>query len=549
MNTEQLIEHLLDPKTYPHPVEVITTIETHISIVFLTGRYAYKLKKPVNFGFLDFSSIANRKKFCHLEVSLNKRTAPELYLGVQEVYFQNSNFKNKNLNTYTEKESIRIVAADSITDNQQAEPIDYLVKMRQFNPNHVLGKILKQGGELNLSLIEKLASQISQFHQNAEIVNSISELGLPKTQLQPMLDNLPILFQHFANKPDTFNKLNSIESWTLKRFEECKSFILERREQGFIKACHGDLHLDNIAIINDSPLLFDGIEFNEHFRWIDALSDLAFLLIDLEFRGNKNASYQVLSLYLSKTLDYNSLILLNFYRVYRTLVRAKITTLRAQQLLAGSIDYQQVVTTAEQYIFQAHSYLQPNLNPKCILLQGVSGSGKSFLANQLLTELSVNAIIISSDRVRKSLFGIESTDRLSEDKKAQLYSPAMNKKTYQALLRFSQTCLANGFNVIVDATFLKLSHRQPFYDMAKSCNSQSFLISLLTPPELAEAAIIQRLKENTNPSDADVNIMLKQLKVLEPVDATENAIQLDMAQVRQYFPKESLQDFLHLPID
>lgn len=546
MTTEQLIEALLEPDSYPHPVEVITTIETHISIVFLTGEFAYKLKKPVDFGFLNFSTLENRKKFCQLEVALNQRTAPELYLGVYEV------FSAPTENTHASSQIIikPQQAGNKTAESQQTETVlDYLVKMRQFNPNHVLGKMLKHDCPLSENLLEKLADNLSAFHHVAEKVALDTELGTPKTQLQPMLDNLPTLFKHFKQQGETHLKLIALENWTLTQFEQWQAFITQRRNEGFVRACHGDLHLDNIAIIDEAPLIFDGIEFNEHFRWIDCISDLAFLLIDMEFKNQKSASDKILSLYLSKTLDYNALYLLNFYRVYRTLVRAKITALRSEQLPLNSPQHQQVLQTAKRYIEQAYRYLSCNEKPKCILMQGVSGSGKSFLANSLLEKTALNAIIISSDRIRKSLFGIASTHRVTDQEKSALYSASMNKKTYAALQNYAEVALKSGFNVIIDATFLLRKHRQPFYELAEQQGAKPYLLSINSSNSFAEQAIEKRQTSNNNPSDANYEIMLQQRKVLEPADVSENALQLDSSLLWQQFPQQKIQEFLDLPIE
>lgn len=535
MTTDELIELLLDPKTYPHPVDVITTLETHISIVFLTGQFAYKLKKPVDFGFLDFSTLEKRKKFCQLEVQLNRRTAPDLYLGVYQLNFQASNTKQNS--------SVEIQPFDN---NSNAD--EYIVKMRQFDPNSVLGRMLKEDSvELSDDIIEKLAQQIAQFHSRAENVALESELGEPKTQLQPMLDNFPSLEKTFLDE-STQVKLATMHDWTLKKFDVLKPLLIERKKSGFIKACHGDLHLDNIALIDDEPLLFDGIEFNEHFRWIDVISDLAFLLSDLDFRNHRAASLQLLSSYLSKTLDYNALYLLNFYRTYRTMVRAKITALRGQQLAPG---YEQeiVLNTSKDYINQALNYLENNHSPKCILLQGVSGSGKSFFANQLNHSLpELGAISINSDRIRKSLYGIESTERINEAEKSSLYSVEMNQKTYAAMLKHAQTALLAGFNVIVDATFLKLAHRKKFYDMARELGAKNYLIHLSITEEEAKTAIKYRQQLNNNPSDADSSIMARQLKTIELPLQTENALILKTSELRLQFPQNQLQEYLDLPL-
>jgi len=532
LNTNDIIETLLNPESYPHPVDVITTIETHISIVFLTGQFAYKLKKPVNFGFLDFSKLEQRQHFCRLEFSLNKRSAPELYLGVYGI----TSIKNQ----------IHVLPIEQC--EQQSLPIlDYLVKMKQFDPNMVLGRLLKERS-IEFSTIDALSQQIADFHSQAEKVDLNTELGDPKIQLQPMVDNFTTLVNYF-NDSETLEKLNKLSSWTELQFELVTSTLIQRKLQGFIRACHGDLHLDNITLINHQPVLFDGIEFNEYFRWIDVISDLAFLLIDLDFRKHSASSDQILSLYLSQTLDYKSLFLLDFYRTYRTLVRAKITCLRAQQLNQNSFEQHQVNSEALNYINQALRYVDEKAKPKCILLQGVSGSGKSFFANQLIELLdNFNAIIISSDRIRKTLFGISPETRVSGQQQKCLYSPEMNKKTYRALEEYAETCLENGFNVIIDATFLKLEHREAFYSISRQLNVPSHLFSLQISSEQASQSILNRQQLNTNPSDATIDVMQRQQNIIEAPINSENSLILNTKTLRQVFPKQIIQEFLNLPL-
>lgn len=525
MTTAELINALSLPQSYDHPVEVITTIETHISIVFLTGPYAYKLKKNVNFGFLDFSTLENRKKFCSLEVKLNKRYAPKLYLDVVAIYLDHN----------------QQVTLDA--DKAHSAPIDYLVKMNQFDPNQVLGRLLLHQG-LSSAQVEVLARQISDFHLNAEIVEKNSLLGEPETILQPMLDNFGTLYNALPDNQKT--TLDELHRWTLQQFEKLRPFIKQRKSDGYVRACHGDLHIDNITLIDGQPVLFDGIEFNENFRWIDVISDLAFLLIDLDFRDQRQLKRMVLSLYLSRTNDYNALKLLAFYQVYRALVRAKITALRAAQLPIDSLDFKLKMQKTTEYVNLAHQYSQRNLAPKLILLQGVSGSGKSHLANALLD--IIDAIVISSDRTRKQLYGIDPLDRVPASEIAQLYGTSMSQKTYQALLEQSRTILSQGMNVIVDATFLKQEHRQPFINLAKELECPSFLIYIESSTEISKYAIQNRLQLNDNPSDANQQVMQQQLKIIQPPQSGSNTLKLNAKLLRDFFPEEMVKEFLKRPI-
>ncbi|MEA3404789.1 MAG: phosphotransferase, partial [Pseudomonadota bacterium] len=321
MNIERLIDQLCLPQTYPHAVEVITTIETHISVVFLTGEFAYKLKKPVDFGFLNFTQKADREFFCQQELRLNRRTAPDLYLDVVPIY-------------QTADGEVSFHQPQAPVSNQ--EPIDYLVKMNQFEPNWVLGRYLRDHS-ITLEQESLLAKRIADLHQTANLVATESHLGEPETLLQPMLDNFPTLLENCSS--DYKPRLQALLDWTNQQFKLLRPLLIKRKQQGFIRECHGDLHLDNITLINDTPTLFDGIEFNDEFRWIDGISDLAFLLIDLEFRGQPAFKRRILSQYLEITGDYAALELLSFYQVYRSLVRAKISALRLSQLTKGSLEH------------------------------------------------------------------------------------------------------------------------------------------------------------------------------------------------------------------
>ena len=536
MNTPDLIHLLCLPQSYSHSVEVITTIETHISVVFLTGPYAYKLKKPVDFGFLNFSTLKRRKQYCNLELALNQRYSPQLYLDVVAVYLDQHN-------------QISWQPTPS-----HPQPVEYLVKMKQFDPNEVLGNKL-QTETLTSHQVEALGSLIADFHQSAEAIRpntslAQSPLGMPLTLLDPMLDNFPTLYKHF--KKEDISILKQLENWTQQQFKQLSSVMLLRRKEGYIKACHGDLHSDNITLINQQPVLFDGIEFNESFRWIDTISDLAFLLIDLDFKKQTALHWKILSLYLSHTADYHALKLLKFYQVYRTLVRAKITTLRATQLPNNHLEKSHLMQSAYDYMHLATTYSQPNTHPKLILLQGVSGSGKSYFANQLISVMP--AIILSSDRLRKQLYGIPPLHRVSDSEKRSLYNTQMNKKVYQTLLTHAQQILSFGFNVIVDATFLQYKHRSPFYEVCHSLNQTnhypilSGVIYIDTSPELAALAIQSRTQKNNNPSDANHSVMQTQYKHLESPTSSEYSLTLKAEQLRQFFPIPLIQDFLNRPI-
>ncbi|MBN2865553.1 MAG: AAA family ATPase [Thiotrichales bacterium] len=524
MNTEQLIDLLCQPQSYPHPVEVITTIETHISVVFLTGQYAYKLKKPVDFGFLNFTRLEDRERFCLQELRLNRRTAPDLYIDVVPIYLDAQG-------------NIHFTATNS---PQPAEnPVDFLVKMNQFEPSWVLGRYL-ENHHLSSQQEQLLAQRIADLHLNANMVKADSHLGEPETILQPMLDNFPTLFSNCTE--DYTPRLQALLDWTNQQFSELRPLLVSRKKEGYVRECHGDLHLDNITLINEVPTLFDGIEFNDEFRWIDGISDLAFLLIDLDFRQQSGFKRRLFSQYMALTGDYAAIRLLSFYRVYRSLVRAKISALRLTQLDKNSLEFQHYKTITLQYIHQAERDAFNKFQPQIILLQGVSGSGKSHFANQLLTQ--IEALVISSDIERKKRYGIKPTHRVSEQEKQTLYSPKMNQQTYQRLQDLTKQIIGLGMSVIVDATFLKAQHRLAFYDLANTLNCQCKTIYIETDETTAKQSIQQRIKQNDNPSDADISVMLKQMKVIEAPSENEHSLTLKASELRRFYPTDLIQDFL-----
>lgn len=510
MNLSKLIDGLTSPETYPHPVEVITTIETHISVIFLTGQYAYKLKKPVNFGFLDFSTLTLRKRYCELEITLNQRTAPNLYLKTLPLYYDGQHFSFSPI----------------------GELVDYVNQMVQFDPNAVLGRILEEE-TLSTEQIQRLAQDIAQFHQNAQTIveNEDQTLawGQPDNLLHPMLDNFPTLLKTF-NHPDDQYRLNQLAEWTVYTQKSLSDFLQQRRNHGYVKACHGDMHLDNIALLDGLPTLFDGIEFNEQFRWIDVINDLAFLLIDLENRQQPLLKRQLLNQYLAVTGDYDGLTCLVFYQVYRAMVRAKISALRAHQLESHPEQATQMLSLARHYIQQAEDTAYQVTPPKLILMQGVSGSGKSQYAQQLLQH--VDAIIISSDIERKRLFGIDPLHRVSETEKSQLYSAEMSQKTYQRLAELAEKLLELGYSVIVDATFLKIQNQLHFQQLAKKTKSHFKLFSIQPFEHLGQIEINlkQRQQANNDPSDATLEVMKMQCQQFEAPKATEAVLSIQPMQ-------------------
>jgi len=491
MTSEQLDAIMGDPHTYPHAVEVpIRKIETHISTVWLTGDYAYKIKKPVNFGFVDFSTLEKRRHFCQQEIALNRRFAPTVYLETVALAPTETGGPPK------------IFSAEKI-DPQIA--LEYAVKMRQFEPKQVLRCLFSQNRTLTHAQWQQLAHNLGNFHLQAASVASDAPWGWPDSVVQPMLDNFPTLLRHF---PQWQARLTKLEDWIRNKLLQLRPLLAQRRYTGHIRACHGDLHLDNIALIDGVLTPFDGIEFNEQFRWIDPISDLSFLLMDLDHQGEPQISQMLLQHWLYVTGDYAALPLLRFYQVYRALVRAKITTLRAQQLQGEA--RQAVLSQVEPYVTLAERYTRPSA-PFLIIMQGISGSGKSHYAAQLAEELG--AIVISSDRERKRLAGLQPTQRPQHPD--QLYNPQMSARTYARLHQLADTLLASGWPVILDATYLKIQHRAEPLQLAEKHHCPALIFSLKVDVAGCRRRIQARRRQGADPSDADEQVMAHQAQIVE----------------------------------
>jgi uncharacterized protein len=301
------IPFLLKPQAYSHTVTQIELIETHISWILLTGVYAYKIKKPVNFGFLDYSTLEKRCFYCQEEIRLNRRFSPQLYLQVVPI----------------------TQLADTIQIQGGGDIIDYAVQMQQFSPQSLLSERIAQG-KVTYKMMDRFADVIADFHCHAEKVLSTTIYGSVETIHEWAMANFTHI-RPLLNAQKFLYTLDFLEDWEQKTILNHRLFMQHRKQQGFIRECHGDLHLGNSVFIHDDITLFDGIEFNPALRWIDVMNDIAFLVMDLQHAHQMRLAQHFLRRYIHKTGDNQGIILLPYYTVYRALVRAKVALLRWQQ--------------------------------------------------------------------------------------------------------------------------------------------------------------------------------------------------------------------------
>ena len=488
-----LIKALQDPAIFPHPVESFSVIETHISWVLLTGQFAYKFKKPVNFGFLDFSTLDKRRFFCEEELRLNKRLAPELYLEIVNI----------------------TGSPDKPVLNGEGHTIEYAVKMVQFPQSAQLDHVLSEGLLTN-SHVDLIAKEVANFHAGCQVAHREAHFGSTDAVRSPVVENFAQIRQQAVDQED-LDIVEEIERWSDASFSRHQADFQKRKADGFIRECHGDMHLRNIALINEQIVIFDCLEFNEEFRWIDVMSEIAFLCMDLDDRNKEQFSNRLLNAYLEITGDYEGVILLRFYQVYRAMVRAKVDALRLSQAGLSEDDKVDIGVDFRTYLHLAGKYTQQE-KPVLFITHGLSGSGKTTGTQNLIE--ATGLIRIRSDIERKRLYSVAVTSREEETGKG-IYSREASIKTYERLRKLAESLLLAGRSVIVDATFLKQHEREKFMALAEKVNVPFHILSFRAPESVLQTRVIERQAKNQDASDASVAVLESQLKNNDPLSVRE----------------------------
>lgn len=496
--SQTLLNALQDPALYDHPVSDFTLMETHISWVLLTGDFVYKIKKPVNFGFLDFSTLEQRAHYCAEEVRLNQRLAPDLYLGV-----------------------VAIRGDENAPSLRGDGPIiEYMVKTRQFRQQDLLGN-LQRAGELTTAHIDSLAVTLADFHQHVDQAPPDTAWGEPDQVHAPVSQNYEQI-RPLLQDPADLAQLEQLEHWAHTTFQRLIPQLEQRKADGLIRECHGDIYLDNVTIIDGQVTLFDCIEFNDAFRWIDVMSDVAFMAMDLEDRGLPGLSQRFVNTWLEHTGDYTGLAVLNYYKAHRAMVRAKVALLRLGQANVSQQEREQVLARYHGYVSLAESYTRiPHRFG--LLTHGISGSGKSTLSTELVSRLGM--IRVRSDVERKRLHALPNTDSRQTD----LYSEQASQQTYARLAELASLILSAGYPVIVDATHLQRGQRQLTRHAIEDQGVPCLILHCQAPLDTIEIWLNERQRKKADPSDADIHVARAQLHRQEPLDEEEQRITLTVA--------------------
>jgi hypothetical protein len=475
MTHSQLIETMKMVNFYPHNPAEVELIETHISYVFIAGDIVYKVKKPVSFDFLDFTSLEKRKFYCEEELRLNKRLAPDTYLDVV---------------------AISRDSQGNITLGKGIEIIDYAVRMKKLPADRML-KTLFFKGLVDKIIMDNVAEKIADFHQQAQTGGHIDAMGGIKN----------IRHNQEENFAETVNYINItipeyqykfIKDYVNKFLFEKKALFKKRVTDHKIRDGHGDLHLEHICVA-DEIIIFDCIEFNERFRCGDVAEDVAFLTMDLDFNGYPQHADTFVQSYIKHSGDADLLTLLNFYRCYYAYVRGKVTSLRLDQKEIPEDERLQITKNAAQYFDLAYTYAARLDKPALILTAGLMGSGKSYQACALAARLG--AEIIRTDLLRKELFNIKYLDRRYEDFGQGIYSDDTSRLVYDKVYDLAGQKIKQGKAVIIDASFKKRVERQKAMQLAQKFGVHFYILECTCSDEIVKNRLEKRIQENDNASD------------------------------------------------
>ncbi len=494
MNTLRTFIHsLLTPDCYDHPTDTIRVIETHISWVLLTGDYAYKIKKPLDLGFLDFSTLAKRLAACREEVRLNRRLAPDIYIGVVPI-------------TGT---------PGAPRMNGSGEAFEYAVKMRQFPAEATLDRLDVEGG-LTARHIVSIAATLARFHlEGCAIAEGDSPWGTPEAVWKPVAQNFEQIAAHL-DEPNDRALLGTLQRWSESEHARLAPLMAARKQNGFVRECHGDLHLGNLAWVDGRLLVFDCIEFNPALSWIDIQSEIAFFYMDLLQRGHDEWAWLFLNLWLDESGDYAGLALLRYYAVYRAMVRAKVAAIRMAQLSGAE---RETGLKEVRALLELAMRLTDSMRVSLSITHGLSGSGKSTVTRQLMQ--NPGAIRLRSDIERKRMAGLAALAKSNSGVGEKLYAADATRQTYARLAELAGVLLDAGWPVIVDATFLARGQRDLLRTVAKDRAVEFRILDFPVPVETLKRRIVQRTRSGNDASEADLAVLQHQLDTEEPLGSDE----------------------------
>lgn len=513
---EHVVAALMHPEAYPLDDKPVTVekVETHISYLFFTGLHAYKVKKAVDFGFLDFTSLEKRKYYCEREVALNQRLSPNVYLHVAEIREANGVY----------------------TIDGPGETVEYAVVMRQLDHRDAMDQVLTRG-ELTTRQLEQIAECLAVFHRDAGQSEEITSLGGLQTVRENVQENFKDTepYRGRTIDPDAYAR---IRAYSEAFMDVCKPTFQRRADSGYIRDCHGDLHMDHV-FLGEEVAIIDCIEFSDRYRYSDVANDVAFLAMDLEYAGRPDLAATFEDAYLEASGDTGSLEVMNFYKCYRAYVRAKVDSLRLDQVAGDAIELGRAQTRAERHIALADSYATSTV-PMLTITAGLMGTGKSRVAELLAQRLK--AELISSDVLRKEMAGIPATERRYQNWEEGLYSPEALDQTYQEMHGRAAKTLASGGSVVLDASYRRRTWRQDALKVAREAGVPFIALECVAPTDVVRARLDTRTEQSDIPSDGRWELYQQQAAAFESITefSHDDHIVLDTSSTEEETERQGL---------
>jgi hypothetical protein len=480
-----------------HPAQPVGMVETHISFVLLAGAHAYKIKKCVDLGFVDFSTLALRRHFCEEELRLNRRIAPQIYLDIVPI---------------------------TCTGGQPAlggvgPIVDYALRMNGFAQDQLWQRRVRHGA-LTCRHIDQLAASLCALHRDAATNPPDPHFGEPAQVRAPMLDTLDALQTLLGpQQRECLAGLAQIRNWEARAFTALEPAFAQRRAAGRVRECHGDLHLGNVTMMGDLPTMFDCLEFDPGLRWTDVMSDVAFLAMDLQRHARDDLAHRFVNAYLEGNGDYDGARVLRYHVVYRALVRAKVAALRG----ARASD------EVRAYLEVARRCSAPG-SPVLFVTHGFSGSGKTTWTGQLLE--AVGAIRIRADVERKRIAQLPALAHTNSAWRTGLYSSAANLATHERLRGAAQSVLEAGLHAILDATFLEREARDQARAVAHALGARFVILDFRADQATLRRRILARSERGDDASEAGLAVLEQQFGNHVPlaVDERADTIEIDAGQ-------------------
>jgi uncharacterized protein len=493
VTAEKLVETMTRPSFYPHHPDMVELIQTHISYIFLAGEYVYKVKKPVDFGFLDFTTLEKRRHFCGEELRLNQRLAPQLYLAVVPI-------------TRSALGGLELAGP--------GDPVEYAVKMRRLPEERMLKRLLAEG-KAEPAIMDAVADKLASFHAAAETGGEVDAIGGVEAVIANWDENFvqtePFVGRTVSAADHAFLR-DYVSSFVTRRRSLLESRVAKHR----VRDCHGDVHLEHVCVLDDGIAIFDCIEFNQRFRYSDVASEVAFLAMDLDFNGYQGFAERFVRAYQMASGDEELGRLVPFYKCYRAYVRGKVIGFRLDDPAIDATAKGEAAAAAGRYFQLARGYAARFEEPTLVLMCGLMGAGKSVLATALAGE--VGAEQIRTDVVRKELQLIDPSEHRFEEFGRGIYSPEVSRLTYQEALDRAAERLRAGASVIIDGSYQRRAERLNAARVAQALGVAFVVIECTCPEDTVRRRLDARLTQAGEPSDGRWDLFHEQKAGFEPVD-------------------------------